>query len=327
MNEHDLEVGGHRKRNETLHAFFFLYPRRKEYMAQCTFPGCAKKVLARGFCTGHYQQWYRGKPIHRLRHHKSFSVEDFEELTTQLDNGCVIVKDNSRTDLCIYVNNESIPLKRIAYRLFKGDEGDCNWMDDICGNPLCFNPDHLLPHLPIQEGGGRKSINEPVDRQNAVRFWSNVQRMAYGCWEWTGSLRCGYGVFGYGGQRYGSHRFAYRIANGFIPDDLIIDHICRNRKCVNPNHLRLGTQELNRQNISTTTNSRSGHLNVSWSNKDKRWQVNVTRKGETFYGGEYRDLNDAVIAAGNLRNKVSIFNVDDRFPERIGSNSKFLPAA
>ena len=114
MNEHDLEVGGHRKRNETLHAFFFLYPRRKEYMAQCTFPGCAKKVLARGFCTGHYQQWYRGKPIHRLRHHKSFSVEDFDELTTQLDNGCVIVKDNSRADLCIYVNNESIPLKRIA---------------------------------------------------------------------------------------------------------------------------------------------------------------------------------------------------------------------
>ena len=84
---------------------------------------------------------------------------------------------------------------------------------------------------------------------------------------------------------------------------------------------------IKRQNISTTTNSRSGHLNVSWSNKDKRWQVNVTRKGETFYGGEYRDLNDAVIAAGNLRNKVSIFNVDDRFPERIGSNSKFLPAA
>ena len=49
MNEHDLEVGGHRKRNETLHAFFFLYPRRKEYMHNAPFRDAPKKVLARGF--------------------------------------------------------------------------------------------------------------------------------------------------------------------------------------------------------------------------------------------------------------------------------------
>ncbi|MBT1162924.1 HNH endonuclease signature motif containing protein [Bifidobacterium sp. SO1] len=294
-------------------------------MKQCKFPGCTKKTLARGYCTGHYQQWYYGKTPHPLRRYATFDLDDLKAMTTTNDNGCFIVNGNSRLNMTVSVADRRIPLKRLAYRLAFGDEGNCSWMDNVCGNPYCYNPDHLIPHV-ASKSSKRSSrprkryqgnINDPITREGAIRFWTNIQRRSYGCWEWTGSLRCGYGVFGYGGQLYSAHRFAYRLANGFIPDNLIIDHICRNRKCVNPNHLRLGTYALNRQNVAESTKSRSGHLNVSWKKKDNRWEVSVMRNGKNFYGGEYRSLSDAVAAARKLRNKVSTFNAIDRYPGNI----------
>lgn len=58
------------------------------------------------------------------------------------------------------------------------------------------------------------------------------------CWEWTGSLESG----GYGHMRSGhttvkAHRFSYELAVEPIAEGLQIDHLCRNRRCVNPDHL------------------------------------------------------------------------------------------
>lgn len=59
-----------------------------------------------------------------------------------------------------------------------------------------------------------------------------------GCWEWTGSLsRKGYAPFYVGGKNRAAHRFSYEQEVGPIPDGLVLDHLCRNRKCVNPAHL------------------------------------------------------------------------------------------
>lgn len=71
------------------------------------------------------------------------------------------------------------------------------------------------------------------------------------CWVWSGrdNGRFGYGVFlvFYGGKRIVNlaHRFAYLLAVGRIPDDFDIDHLCRNRKCVNPAHLEPVTARVN----------------------------------------------------------------------------------
>ena len=68
-----------------------------------------------------------------------------------------------------------------------------------------------------------------------------------GCWEWTGPDNgAGYGVVSLGplGKRY-VHRLAYRIANGRIPDGLVIDHLCRNTRCFNPDHLEAVTHREN----------------------------------------------------------------------------------
>lgn len=74
------------------------------------------------------------------------------------------------------------------------------------------------------------------------RFWVKVQKTP-GCWLWTAAVsREGYGVFG--AERVGgrnrfvhSHRYAYELLVGPIPDGLHLDHLCRVPRCVNPAHL------------------------------------------------------------------------------------------
>jgi hypothetical protein len=77
----------------------------------------------------------------------------------------------------------------------------------------------------------------------AQRFWSKVDKSG-DCWLWISSRNPGgYGTFTVGSRTDGSrttasaHRVAYELAVGPIPDGLTIDHLCRNRACVNPAHL------------------------------------------------------------------------------------------
>jgi hypothetical protein len=66
------------------------------------------------------------------------------------------------------------------------------------------------------------------------------------CWIWQGPLNAdGYGFYSYGGSNYNAHRAAYELWRGSIPDGLTIDHLCRVRSCVNPNHLECVTNEEN----------------------------------------------------------------------------------
>lgn len=74
------------------------------------------------------------------------------------------------------------------------------------------------------------------------RFWEKVDKQASGCWVWTASKSLGYGKFSMGGQLRNAHRVAYEWARGQIPAGLHLDHLCRNRSCVNPDHLEAVTQ-------------------------------------------------------------------------------------
>ena len=59
-----------------------------------------------------------------------------------------------------------------------------------------------------------------------------------GCWLWTATIsNKGYGHFYTAGTTWQAHRFAYLLMRGPLRRDLCIDHLCRNRSCVNPHHL------------------------------------------------------------------------------------------
>jgi hypothetical protein len=81
-----------------------------------------------------------------------------------------------------------------------------------------------------------------------ARFWGKVNPDVGedDCWEWSGVLLAnGYAIFQTNGTRVLAHRYSYELHVGPIPDGLVIDHLCRNKKCVNPEHLEPVTQAEN----------------------------------------------------------------------------------
>lgn len=87
--------------------------------------------------------------------------------------------------------------------------------------------------------------NSTVD----TRFWKKVEKTE-GCWLWTASLDGkGYGQLQVGTlakpKMKRAHRISYELAHGEIPEGMVIDHLCRQTRCVNPEHLEAVTFQEN----------------------------------------------------------------------------------
>lgn len=98
---------------------------------------------------------------------------------------------------------------------------------------------------------GKEGKMKPTDLPPRIASKIKVNPES-GCWEWQGAKHsCGYGRITTGGSRspnmkvHYPHRIAYESVKGPIPQGLQIDHLCRNRLCVNPDYLEAVTQKEN----------------------------------------------------------------------------------
>jgi hypothetical protein len=83
------------------------------------------------------------------------------------------------------------------------------------------------------------------------RFWEKVVvNNDTGCWEWTACrVKTGYGRVGWGGQTRFAHRVAYTALVGEFDERCVVLHLCDNPPCVNPGHLKLGSQSDNMRDM------------------------------------------------------------------------------
>lgn len=145
----------------------------------------------------------------------------------------------------------------------------------LCKVPYCLKP--------IRGGGwgmcpkhytrwlryGDENFTQRCFGTKEERFWNYVDKTSAPpsqhrpdlgrCWVWTGSVHPGgYGLFGNGDTgTYRAHRFAYESLKGPISDGMTVDHLCRVKLCVNPDHMEI---------VSPSENSRRA-MTDRWNRK------------------------------------------------------------
>jgi hypothetical protein len=101
-----------------------------------------------------------------------------------------------------------------------------------------------------------------MDDDTLYRFESKIDKTD-DCWLWMSSKDSyGYGTFSIKNYPHLAHRLTYMIYNGTIPDGMVVRHKCRN-KCVNPEHLEIGTHAENNQDMIRDGTSTRGERSAS----------------------------------------------------------------
>jgi hypothetical protein len=153
---------------------------------------------------------------------------------------------------------------RVAYREWAGPIEDGNVIHHLCRSRACFNPDHLEQmsrsdhakmgkprYAPVEHTHGYTTLK---DKLLAFRRVSET-----GCWEWTGPLhKKGYAHVSADSKCLKVHRVAYEEWVGPIPEGLTIDHLCKNKRCFNPEHLEAVT---NAENVKRSAGPHRGGRN------------------------------------------------------------------
>lgn len=119
-----------------------------------------------------------------------------------------------------------------------------------------------------------------LNEVEAKRFWAGaIIKDKDSCWNWTMSCSgIGYGSFALKRKTTYAHRIAWVLTNGQIPDGLLLCHTCDNIKCINPNHLFLGTQKDNLQDMSAKGRANGFKQQELCSRGHNDWKYTRTKR-------------------------------------------------
>lgn len=144
-----------------------------------------------------------------------------------------------------------------------------------------------------------KNTPKPVELQRFTptiqkRFWEKVKKTAE-CWLWIGvKMPTGYGRLNVGRKQDGwrlAHRISWTIANGEIPAGKCVLHRCDNPRCVNPNHLFLGTQRDNVSDMHTKGRASGGSFpRNQFARKLTDYETDQIRRLVLNHGMKYSTL-------------------------------------
>src|SRR5262245_8081158 len=105
----------------------------------------------------------------------------------------------------------------------------------------------------------------------AERFWEKTKRLADGCIVWCGKVHAsGYGVVHRDGRDWLTHRYAWFLTHGERPRLHVLHKCVAKRRCVNPDHLYLGTDRDNGADTRRTGRSATGDKNGSRTHPERR---------------------------------------------------------
>jgi HNH endonuclease/AP2 domain len=142
------------------------------------------------------------------------------------------------------------------------------------------------------------------------RFWDHVAKSET-CWLWTGRVdRGGYARVWSDGKNRTAHRVSYELHNGPIPEGLHVDHVCHNRACVRPEHLRAATGKQNQENrLGATRKSRSGVQGVWLRGDTGKWAAQIGHHGRRISLGSFTNLAEAEAAV--IAKRLDLFTHND----------------
>jgi hypothetical protein len=257
----------------------------------CTIEDCGNKVVARGYCTKHYQRWAKyGDPnVSKPRKRGTCSIDNCNRPAAGR-GWCTLHYQRWR--------KHGDPLAVIDRSAGTCSFDGCERKHYALG--LCHS--HWKQTNRGDDPAALSGIAIPFEE----RLWSYVTKTE-SCWLWTGPLTDqNYGYFHHDRERWAAHRYFYTRFCEPIPEGLEIDHRCFVTNCVNPDHLRLATRkQQNEYRQGAQKHSKTGVRGV-WlnGNKYKKYSAGVGHNGKSVHVGTFYTIEEAEAAVRAKRKEL-----------------------
>ena len=151
---------------------------------------------------------------------------------------------------------------------------------------------------------------QKIEKDSTPEEWTSTYKEKTNCWIWKACVVNGYGRFNVFSNTTSAHIFSYEIFKGKVPNGLELDHLCRVRSCVNPDHLEAVTRRTNiMRSPLYKLSSREKGLNrkkynlpigVSLRNNSGKFRVRKWIKGKNVHIGDFNSPELAYEAYTNF---------------------------